>query len=494
MTTTTGTPGVGPLADQVRVLHPHTLPFPSPDQRSTFEVTDPATGEAIAHVAAATARDATRAVDLAEEAFGPWSSSAPAQRAEILHRAYTGMTAATEDLAALICAENGKAFHDAVSEVAYAAELLRWSAEEAVRGDGEYRTNPAGDARIVVTNRPVGIAALVTPWNFPAAMVTRKVGPALAAGCTAVIKPAAETPLTALALGRILQEAGLPAGAAVVVPTDDAAAIVDIWLRDTRVRKLSFTGSTAVGRLLLRQAADRVVNCSMELGGNAPLVVGSNVDVDAAVAGAMVAKFRNGGQACTAANRLFVHDDVLEEFTGKFGAAVAALRVGPAHDPTVQVGPLISVRAVDKVSRLVDGAVANGARVTHTAPVPDQSGGSYYPPTVLRDVRADAELVSTELFAPVAPLLSWTDERQLLAQINTGELGLAGYVFSRNIQWTMRLAERMEVGMVGINRGTVSDPSAPFGGIKQSGLGREGARQGLKAFEETQCFSVAWPT
>ena len=306
-----------------------------------------------------------------------------------------------------------------------------------------------------------------------------------------MLKPASETPLTALAVTRLLVEAGVPDGVVNVVPTTDASAVVSTWMADSRVRKISFTGSTGIGRVLLKQAADRVVNSSMELGGNAPLVVTEDADLDAAVAGAMVAKFRGGGQACTAANRLYVHADVAEEFTAKLGAEVEKLTVGPAADGS-QIGPLISAKAVDGVAALVDSAIAAGARISHRAAVPD-SKGFYFPPTVLVDVPADADIVTNEIFGPVAPIITWTDEAEMLRLVNGSEFGLAAYVFAGELQRAMRIGEAIDAGMIGINRGLVSDPSAPFGGMKQSGLGREGARAGLEEFTETQYLSIGWP-
>ena len=454
----------------------------------TFAVVDPATLETIAEVADHTVEEGLAAVTAASEAFAGWAATEPRARAEVLSRARELMIADIDRLSALIVAENGKSQADARTEVTYAAEFFRWFAEEAVRSDGDYAVAPAGGTRTLVTHRPVGVAALVTPWNFPAAMATRKIAPALAAGCTVVLKPAAETPLTALAVAEILSEAGVPQGVVLVVPTTDAPGVVGAWLLDDRVRKLSFTGSTGVGRALLRQAADRVLNASMELGGNAPFVVTADADVAAAVEGAMVAKFRNGGQACTAANRFYVHADVIEEFVARFGAATEALRVGPGSDPESQVGPLISARAVRELSDLVASAVAEGAEVAFQGRIPVD--GSFFPPTVLTGVRPEADILRQEIFGPVAPVVVWTDEEVLLRQVNDSEYGLAAYLYAGRLQDALRLAEQFEAGMVGINRGLVSDPAAPFGGFKQSGLGREGARAGLREFQETQYFSV----
>jgi succinate-semialdehyde dehydrogenase/glutarate-semialdehyde dehydrogenase len=463
----------------------------SPGSAGVFDVENPADRMVLAQVADGGPADATAAVDAAAAALSDWQSTPPRERSEILRRTYDLIIRDADDLARLISAENGKSLVDARGEVTYAAEFFRWFAEEGVRAGGDYGVSPAGGTRTVVTHKPVGVAALVTPWNFPAAMATRKLAPALAAGCTVVLKPAAETPLTTLAVTRLLVEAGLPAGVVNIVPTTDAAGVVSTWLADPRVRKISFTGSTAVGRLLLTQAADRVVNSSMELGGNAPFIVTEDADVEAAVAGAMIAKFRGGGQACTAANRLYVHADVVEEFTARLGAEVERLTVGPA-DAGAQIGPLISAKAVDGVTALVERAVAAGARISHRSPAPD-SKGYYFPPTILSDVPADAEIVGQEIFGPVAPIVTWTDEAEVLRLANATEYGLAAYVYAGELQRAMRIGEAIDAGMIGVNRGLVSDPSAPFGGMKQSGLGREGARAGLEEFTETQYLTIDWP-
>lgn len=453
-----------------------------------FPVQDPATQKVIAEVSHGTATEANAAVDAAAAALPAWSATSGRDRAEVLRRAYELMIADSERLAALISWENGKSAADGRAEAAYAAEFFRWYAEEAPRTEGRYGPAPAGGgARTIVTHRPVGVAALVTPWNFPAAMATRKIGPALAAGCTVILKPAALTPLTALAVARILERAGVPSGVVTVVPTRDAGSVVDRWLADPRVAKLSFTGSTSVGRGLLARAADRVVNVSMELGGNAPFVVTADADLDAAVAGAMIAKFRNGGQACTAANRFYVHADVAAEFTARFGEAVEALTVGPAPSGA-DIGPMVSRSARDDVARLVDEALEAGARIAHRCGDP---GHWYYPPTVLSNVAPDAAILREEIFGPVAPIVIWDDETELLRHVNEPELGLAAYVYAGRLQHALRLAEAFDAGMVGVNRGMVSDPSAPFGGVKQSGLGREGAREGIREYQEAQYFSVS---
>lgn len=457
----------------------------------TFEVCDPATGGHLALFADSGSADATAAVDAAAVAFPGWSATPPRQRGETLRNAFALMISRTEELAHLISAENGKCLADSRAEVTYAAEFFRWFAEEAVRPEGSYGESPAGGTRTIVTSRPVGVAALITPWNFPAAMATRKISPALAAGCTVVIKPAAETPLTALAIVQLLEDAGVPPGTVNLVATTNPAEVVDTWLADSRVRKISFTGSTGIGRLLLARAADRIVNSSMELGGNAPFIVGPTADIEAAVAGAMIAKFRNAGQACTAANRFFIHTTAIDEFVTRFGAAIETLRVGSAFEEGTSIGPLINAKAVSNLAWLVEDALERGARISHRA-ISAQENGHFYAPTLLVNVSPDSAIIKTEAFGPVAPILAWRDDEQLIRQVNDSEFGLASYVYSSDLKWALQMAERIDAGMVGINRGVVSDPSAPFGGLKQSGLGREGAREGLRAFTETQYFSVDW--
>jgi succinate-semialdehyde dehydrogenase / glutarate-semialdehyde dehydrogenase len=455
---------------------------------STFDVLDPATCTVIAEISDGTESEAKSAVEAAARAFPDWAATAPRVRAEILRRAFDLMVADTDRLAALICAENGKPQADARAEVAYAAEFFRWYSEEAVRTEGSYGVSPGAGTRTIVARKPVGVAALVTPWNFPAAMATRKIAPALAAGCTVVLKPAAETPLTALAIAKLLAAAGVPRGVVNVVPTTDANCVVSTWLSDNRVRKISFTGSTGVGRMLLKQAADQVLNASMELGGNAPFVVTADADITAAVEGAMIAKFRGGGQACTAANRFYVHASVADEFVTRFGSEIETLRVGPASDPTSEVGPLVSARAAEGVRALISQATAEGAVIAHQANAP--TDGWYVAPTLLTDVRPDAPILREEVFGPVAPIVVWDNEDELLRWINDTEYGLAAYIYTSRLQDGLRIGESIDAGMVGINRGIVSDPSAPFGGTKQSGLGREGGRDGMREFQETQYFSV----
>jgi succinate-semialdehyde dehydrogenase / glutarate-semialdehyde dehydrogenase len=453
-----------------------------------FAVLDPADGSVIASVAAATEADGLAAVEAAHAAGPEWAARAPRERAEILRRAFDLMTARLDEVAELIVREMGKPLAEARGEAAYAAEFLRWFSEEAVRANGDYAIAPGGANRMLVMHQPVGVAVLVTPWNFPAAMATRKLGPALAAGCTTVLKPAQETPLTALAIVRALEEAGVPPGVVNVLPTDEPRSLVRALLTDPRVRKLSFTGSTAVGRELLAQAAGRVVNASMELGGNAPFLVLADADLDAAVEGAMAAKLRNGGEACTAANRFLVHESVAGEFGARLTAAMEAVRVGPGMEPGAQLGPLINEPAREKVERLVADAVDRGARV-RTGGERLPGPGFFYPPTVLDRVAPGSEMLADEVFGPVAPIVGFADEADAIALANDTEHGLVAYVYSRDLRRAMAVGEAIETGMVGLNRGVVSDPAAPFGGVKQSGLGREGGHHGLLDFMEPKYFA-----
>jgi len=456
-----------------------------------FDVVDPATGEVVTTVADGTVDDAAAAVDAADAAAAGWAATAPRERAEILRRAFELMTARADELAHLISLENGKALSDARGETAYAAEFFRWYAEEAVRASGELTTAPSGANRIMVVRQPVGISVLVTPWNFPAAMATRKIGPALAAGCTVVLKPASDTPLTALLMGKILGDAEVPAGVVNVVPARRSGAVVSAMLHDPRVRKLSFTGSTEVGRILLKEAADQVVNCSMELGGNAPFLVFEDADLDAALEGAMVAKMRNGGEACTAANRFFVHADVAEEFSRRLAERMSSMRVGPGIADDTQVGPLVNEDAVNKVSQLVQGAVDAGGRVVVGGTRPE-GPGFYYDPTVLTDVPPSAPILREEIFGPVAPVVTFTDEAEAVRLANDTEFGLVSYVYTGDLARGLRVSEALESGMVGLNRGLVSDPAAPFGGTKQSGIGREGGHEGMLDYLESKYIAVTW--
>jgi len=459
--------------------------------RRTFDVSDPATGEVIAMVADASVEDGLAAVSAASAALPGWSATPPRQRAEVLRRTFELMTARTDELARLIVKENGKALSDARGEVTYAAEFFRWFAEEAVRAGGDLQMAPAATNRIMVLRQPIGVSILVTPWNFPAAMATRKIGPALAAGCTVVLKPASDTPLTALALGALLSEAGVPAGVVNVLPSRRSGPVVEAMLHDPRVRKLSFTGSTEVGRGLLRQAADCVVSCSMELGGNAPFIVFDDADLESAVAGAMVAKMRNGGEACTAANRFLVQRGIAAEFGRRLAEAMGGLRVGPGLEDGVQLGPLINVAGRDKVAALVDGALSDGARLAVGGEIPE-GPGFFYPPTVLVDVPASAAILREEIFGPVAPLVAFDTDEEAIALANDSEYGLVAYVYTGDLQRGLRCSEALESGMVGLNRPIVSDPAAPFGGVKQSGLGREGGHDGLLEFMESKYIAVTW--
>jgi succinate-semialdehyde dehydrogenase / glutarate-semialdehyde dehydrogenase len=454
-------------------------------------VTDPATEETIAEVADATAEDALAAVAAADAAAAGWAATAPRERAECLRRAWALMTERAEPLGRLMTLENGKALPDARSEVAYAAEFFRWYAEEAVRMDGSVLTAPAGANRILVVRQPVGVSVLITPWNFPAAMATRKIGPALAAGCTVVLKPAKETPLTALAVAAILREAGVPDGVVNVVTTSSASRFSQAVLTDPRVRKLSFTGSTEVGRVLLKAAADQVINCSMELGGNAPFLIFEDADIRAALDGAFLAKMRNGGEACTAANRFYVHEAVADEFTAAFAARLGGLQVGPGLEPGTELGPLVNEDTRSKVASLVQDAAAAGGRVLTGGAVPDRKG-YFYAPTVLDNVPPGAGILNEEIFGPVAPIVRFSGEADAIAWANDTEYGLVSYVYTRDLRRSLRVAEALEAGMVGINRGVVSDPAAPFGGVKQSGLGREGGHDGLLEFTETKYIAVDW--
>jgi succinate-semialdehyde dehydrogenase/glutarate-semialdehyde dehydrogenase len=454
-------------------------------------VIDPATEDVLAEVADATAEDALDAVSAAAHALPGWAATPPRERAECLRRAYQIMIDRADALARLMVLENGKALRDAKSEAVYSAEFFRWYAEEAVRIEGSVMTSPSGANRILVTHQPVGVSVLVTPWNFPAAMATRKIGPALAAGCPVVLKPAAETPLTALAVAEILTEAGVPAGVVNVVPTTTPGPVVSAMMADPRVRKLSFTGSTEVGRLLLRQASETVTNCSMELGGNAPFIVFEDADIEAAVDGAMIAKMRNGGEACTAANRFYLHESIADEFTAAFSARMAKLTVGPGLDEGTDIGPLVNAATQDKVAVLVSEAADAGSKVLLGGGSPDRRG-YFYLPTVLTDVRPDAGILDAEIFGPVAPMVRFATEDEVIGLANGTEYGLVSYLYSADLRRSLRVAEALEAGMVGINRGIVSDPAAPFGGVKQSGIGREGGHEGLLEFSELKYIAVEW--
>lgn len=454
-------------------------------------VVDPATEQVIATVASASADDAILAVAAADHAAADWAARAPRDRAEILRKAFELMMSRHDDLATIISREEGKTLAEGLGEVAYAAEFFRWYSEEAPRDAGRFGRSPAGQNNILVQHHPVGVSLLITPWNFPAAMATRKIAPALAAGCTVILKPASETPLTALALAELLAEAGVPAGVVNVLPSRKSAVVANAMLSDERVRKVSFTGSTEVGRILLAKAAERVVNCSMELGGNAPFIVLDDADLDVAVDGAMIAKMRNAGESCIGANRFYVHTSIVEEFSTKFAIAMAALRIGPGLDDGVDVGPLVNASTVEKVASLVDNAVAGGATVLTGGKRPDRTG-FFYEPTVITDIDPEAEILHTEIFGPVAPIMTFSDVDEVIAQANQTIFGLAAYVFGRDVGRAMSVASRIESGVVGVNRGFISDPAAPFGGMKQSGIGREGSQDGIHEFLESQYIAVNW--
>jgi succinate-semialdehyde dehydrogenase / glutarate-semialdehyde dehydrogenase len=459
--------------------------------RERFPVLNPATEGVIATVASADIADADAALDAAAAAMKDWAARKPRERSEVLRKAWELMTARLESFAHLITLENGKARSDAMGEAGYAAEFFRWFAEEAVRAEGLVMHAPSSGARILVHHKPAGLAVLVTPWNYPAAMGTRKIAPALAAGCGVVIKPASETPLTMLALMPLLEEAGVPKGLVNVLPSRKTGALVGHMLKDPRVRVISFTGSTEVGRKLLHAAADNVLKPAMELGGNAPCIVFDDADMDTAINGTMLAKMRNLGEACTAANRIYVHEDVAEEFTRRLAARMSALKVGDGTDPSVDVGPLVNAETRDKVAAFVADAVAKGARIECGGQVPDRKG-FFYPPTVLSNVPETADCIRDEIFGPVAAIQTFRDEEDVIARANDTEYGLVAYVFSENMKRALKVCERLDYGMVGLNRGLVSDPAAPFGGTKQSGLGREGGHEGMLEFMETQYISAEW--
>ncbi len=452
-------------------------------------VVDPSTETLLAHVADAGLGDAAAAVDAAARAAPGWAATAPRKRSEILRRCFELMTERADVLARLISLENGKALRDARGEVAYAAEFFRWNAEEAVRIVGDFGMAPAGMNHIIVDYQPIGICVLITPWNFPAAMATRKIAPALAAGCTVVLKPATETPLTAYALAALYKEAGVPDGVVNVITTSSPGPVTTAMLGDPRVRKLSFTGSTGVGRTLLAEASKTVLSCSMELGGNAPLIVFDDADLDIAVEGAMVAKMRNAGEACTAANRLYVQSGIHDRFVAALTARMQGLVVGPGVDPATECGPMITAKAVSKIDRLVQDAVDRGAKVLCGGSVAAGTG-FFYPPTVLADVPPDAQMAREEIFGPVAPVSRFETEDEVVARANDTEYGLAAYVFTRDIGRGLKVSRRIEAGMIALNRGLVSDPAAPFGGVKQSGLGREGGSHGVLEFTEPQYVAV----
>jgi succinate-semialdehyde dehydrogenase / glutarate-semialdehyde dehydrogenase len=458
---------------------------------SEFEVIDPATGEVIAMVASGTPEDAVAAVAAAHDAGPTWAETPPRGRGELLRRSFEMMIERRDEIAEVIVLESGKSWNDAIGEVNYAAEFYRWFSEEAVRIDGGLMRAPAGDKHIITMRQPIGVAVLVTPWNFPAAMATRKIGPALAAGCTVVLKPASDTPLTALLIAQLMEEAGVPAGVVNVLPSRRSGATVGAMLADQRTRKVSFTGSTEVGVKLLEGAAQNVLKASMELGGNAPFLVFADSDLDAAVEGAMIAKMRNGGESCIAANRFLVEEPIVDAFSDALAARMAALKVGPGMVKANDVGPVINQAAREEIGGLVEESIAAGAKVLTGGGSPD-GPGYFYLPTVIRNVRPDAKLLRHEIFGPVAPIVAFNGEEEGIRMANDTEFGLASYVYTGDFGRAMRVAEGIDAGVVGVNRGFVSDPAAPFGGTKLSGLGREGSHDGLLEFLETKYIAAQW--
>lgn len=456
----------------------------------TLDVHNPATEEVLAKVADASVADGEAALAAAAAAQSDWAKTAPRDRSEMLRKAYDLLVERTDYFAELMTLEMGKPLAEAKGEVTYGSEFFRWFAEEAVRISGRWSTAPNGATRLVTMKQPVGPCLMITPWNFPLAMGTRKIGPALAAGCTMVVKPAAETPLTMLALAELVQEVGVPAGVLNVITTSDSGGVMEPLIRDPRARKLTFTGSTGVGRKLVEQSAEQLLRVSMELGGNAPFIVFDDADIDKAVEGAMLAKMRNIGEACTAANRFFVHESVAAEFSKKFAEKMSAMTVGNGMDDGVTVGPLITAKAVAGVQELLDDATSRGAKVV-TGGKPAEGKGYFFTPTVLTDVPGDARMVSEEIFGPVAGIQTFTDEDDVIARANAIEFGLVGYFFTQDFSRAIRVSEALEYGMVGVNQGIVSNPAAPFGGVKASGFGREGGFEGIEEYLETKYVGLA---
>jgi succinate-semialdehyde dehydrogenase / glutarate-semialdehyde dehydrogenase len=455
----------------------------------TLAVEDPSTGEALCEVADASPQDAKAALDAAVAAGPEWSEHPPRERGEILRRAFEAIIARTDELALLMTLEMGKPLNESRAEIAYGAEFLRWFSEESVRIEGRYGVAPNGQGRLLTMKQPVGPCLLITPWNFPLAMGTRKVGPAIAAGCTMVVKPAQQTPLSTLMLAKILEDAGLPPGVLNVVTASASGETMSPLIADERLRKLSFTGSTEVGRKLMEQASQNVLRLSMELGGNAPFIVFDDADVDSAVQGALIAKMRNIGEACTAANRFHVAAPVADQFAEKLAERMGAMKVGRGTDDGVEVGPLIDDKQRRKVAGLVDDAVGRGAHALVGGHSRD-GAGYFYDPTVLADVPDDANLLKEEIFGPVAPVKAFADEDEAIAAANDTEFGLVAYVYTSDLKRALRVVEKLETGMVGLNQGIVSNASAPFGGIKQSGFGREGGPEGIEEYLETKYVAV----
>lgn len=465
--------------------------FTDSDAGTTMPVEDPATGDTIAQVAAGGPADVVRAVAKAHSAQQHWATTPPRDRGEVLRRTWQSMTDHADELADLITAENGKPLADSKAEVTYAAEFFRWNSEEAVRIRGQIGAAPAGDKRMVIHHPPIGVVAMITPWNFPAAMITRKLAPALAAGNAVVIKPPAQTPLTALRIGELMLDAGLPDGLLNIVPTDDSSTWFDTAVDQEPVRMVSFTGSTEVGRILLRRAADRVLKTVMELGGNAPFIVCDDADLDAAIDGAMTAKMRHSAETCTAANRFYAQSGIAQDFTDGLAKAMAAVKVGNGTDPDVGCGPMIDAKAVDRLAGLVKAAQDDGARVVTGGSAID-GPGHFFETTVLAEVDHASEICHQEIFGPVAPVATFAEIDAVIAQANDTEMGLTGYVYTKDLAKGLAISERIQAGMIGLNRGLVSDPASPFGGMKQSGLGREGSTEGIYEFCETQYIATDW--
>jgi succinate-semialdehyde dehydrogenase/glutarate-semialdehyde dehydrogenase len=458
----------------------------------TFDVFDPATGKLLKTIADASYQDGQDAIAAAHDTQKSWAATAPRVRAELLRAAFEKITAMSDDFAILMSLEMGKPFLEAKGEVAYGSEFLRWFSEEAVRVNGRYQTAPDGKNRLMVLKKPVGPALLITPWNFPLAMATRKIGPAIAAGCTSILKPAALTPLTSLLFVKVLQEVGVPAGVVNVIQTSRVSEVTGPIIKDSRLRKLSFTGSTPIGKMLIKDSADQVLRTSMELGGNAPFLVFEDADVDKAVEGAMQAKLRNMGEACTAANRFLIHESVADEFAQKLTARFAALKVARGVEEGTNIGPVIDEKSRNAIHALVTDATSKGAKILTGGVIPTGEG-YFYPPTVLQGVAANSEILKNEIFGPVAPIVTFKTEDEAVAMANDTEYGLVAYAFTKDLNRGLRLAERLETGMFGLNTGLVSNPAGPFGGVKQSGLGREGSLEGIEEYLETVYVGIADP-
>jgi succinate-semialdehyde dehydrogenase/glutarate-semialdehyde dehydrogenase len=457
--------------------------------KSTFDVLNPATDEVLVAVANATATDAVDALDAACAVQHEWAATPARERGEILRSVFDMIIERADDFAMLMTLEMGKVLAESMGEVRYGAEFFRWFAEEAVRIHGRFTPSPAGTGRIVVTKQPVGPCYAITPWNFPLAMGTRKIGPALAAGCTMIVKPAQETPLTMMLLAKLIDDAGLPKGVLSVLPSNQPREVTTALIEDGRLRKMSFTGSTGVGKALLKQSSDALLRTSMELGGNAPFVVFDDADIDAAVEGAMLAKMRNGGEACTAANRLYVASDLLDDFTDKFVKKMGEMTLGDGLDPSTKLGPLVNPKQVASVQELVNDAVEKGAKVAVGGQAPG-GPGNFYPATVLTDVPPNARILKEEVFGPVAPIVGFESEEQGIAAANDTEYGLAAYIYTESLDRALRVAESIQSGMVGVNRGVISDPAAPFGGVKESGFGREGGFEGIDEYLDVKYIAL----